>query len=131
MGAAPSGLQPSRPSGLLPESYVGELGTGVLYERALGSSRLFKAIRARTRHGRWVVKVYVKPDPSFSLKSYIKRVRLLRDALHDIPNVFSYQQALETEKAAYLIRQWVASNLYDRIRSVSYFLPSVEASMCS
>ena len=39
-----------------------------------------------------------------------------RENLIDCPNVLSYQRALETERGGYLIRQWVASNLYDRIR---------------
>ena len=42
-----------------------------------------------------------------------------RDALADIPNVYTYQSFVETDKAGYLIRQWVASSLYDRIRCVS------------
>lgn len=43
-----------------------------------------------------------------------------REALLDIPNVYNYQTFVETDKAGYLIRQWVASNLYDRIRCVSF-----------
>lgn len=39
-----------------------------------------------------------------------------REALADIPNVYTYQSFVETEKAGYMIRQWVASSLYDRIR---------------
>jgi phosphoinositide-3-kinase, regulatory subunit 4 len=39
-----------------------------------------------------------------------------REALLDIPNVYSYQTFIDSDKAGYLIRQWVASNLYDRIR---------------
>lgn len=42
-----------------------------------------------------------------------------REALLDIPNVYSYQTFVETERAGYLIRQWVASSLYDRIRCVN------------
>lgn len=41
-----------------------------------------------------------------------------REALADIPNVYGYQSFVETDKAGYIIRQWVASNLYDRIRCV-------------
>lgn len=44
-----------------------------------------------------------------------------REALLDIPNVYSYQASIDSDKAGYLIRQWVASNLYDRIR---WALPS-------
>ena len=32
--------------------------------------------------------------------------------------MYSYQNFVETEKAGYLIRQWIASSLYDRIRCV-------------
>ena len=41
-----------------------------------------------------------------------------REALLDIPNVYNSQTFVETEKAGYIIRQWVASSLYDRIRYV-------------
>lgn len=33
-----------------------------------------------------------------------------------MPNVYNYQSFLETERAGYVIRQWLANNLYDRIR---------------
>lgn len=42
-----------------------------------------------------------------------------RDKLVDIPNVYTYQAFVESEKAGYVIRQWLASNLYDRIRQAS------------
>jgi hypothetical protein len=45
-----------------------------------------------------------------------------REALVDIANVYDYQSFAETEKAGYIIRQWVASNLYDRIRCSSSLL---------
>lgn len=41
-----------------------------------------------------------------------------REALVDIPNVYNYQSFLETDRAGYIVRQWIASNLYDRIRCV-------------
>jgi phosphoinositide-3-kinase, regulatory subunit 4 len=39
-----------------------------------------------------------------------------REALNDIANVYNYQAFVETEKAGYIIRQWMGSSLYDRIR---------------
>jgi phosphoinositide-3-kinase, regulatory subunit 4 len=39
-----------------------------------------------------------------------------REALSDIANIYDYQTFVETDKAGYIVRQWVASNLYDRIR---------------
>ena len=44
-----------------------------------------------------------------------------RGLLQDLPNVLTYQRAVETEKAGYLIRQWLTNNLYDRIRFVSSY----------
>lgn len=37
-----------------------------------------------------------------------------------MPNVSTYATFIETEKAGYLIRQWVGTSLYDRLR---YVLP--------
>ena len=42
-----------------------------------------------------------------------------KEALADIANVYNYQAFVETDKAGYIIRQWLASNLYDRIRFAS------------
>lgn len=42
-----------------------------------------------------------------------------REALSGCANVLAYQRTLETERAGYVIRQWAASNLYDRISFVS------------
>lgn len=41
-----------------------------------------------------------------------------RAALSGCENVLSYQKSFESDRAGYILRQWVASNLYDRI---SYF----------
>lgn len=48
-----------------------------------------------------------------------------KEALADIANVYNYQAFVETEKAGYIIRQWLASNLYDRIRFAFVQLSSV------
>lgn len=41
----------------------------------MGSSRFLKAVRARHREGALVVKVFIKPDPSVSLKQFAKRIK--------------------------------------------------------
>ncbi|KAH9814832.1 kinase-like domain-containing protein [Melampsora americana] len=82
---------------------------------SLGTTRFLKTIRARHKQGRIVVKVFVKTDPSYGLKAYLKRLKAERELLQGIPNVLTYQRSVETEKAGYLIRQWLANNLYDRI----------------
>ncbi|OAJ37211.1 hypothetical protein BDEG_21263 [Batrachochytrium dendrobatidis JEL423] len=99
------------------DSYVGEL-PDVLYEKSLGSSRFLKTIRCRHPEGLVVVKIFIKPEPSLSLKKYVKTLQLERDALQDIPNILPYQIISESDRAGYMIRQYIASNLYDRIRSV-------------
>lgn len=114
MGNSPSNNL-ARPTALTLDSFVSELGTDVIYEKSLGTTRFLKTIRARHKQGRIVVKVFVKTDPSYGLKAYLKRLKAERELLQGIPNVLTYQRSVETEKAGYLIRQWLANNLYDRI----------------
>lgn len=45
--------------------------------------------------------------------------------LMDVPNVLPYQSVQETERAVYLLRQYMANNLYDRI-STRPFLTVME-----
>ena len=48
-----------------------------------------------------------------------------REALEDVPNTLAYQEAIETDAAAYLVRQWLMYSLYDRI-STRPFLTEME-----
>lgn len=50
-----------------------------------------------------------------------------KEALLDLANVYNYQNFVETDKAGYIIRQWIASNLYDRIRYVHITLSLFES----
>ncbi|CDO75088.1 hypothetical protein BN946_scf185010.g13 [Trametes cinnabarina] len=114
----------TRTSGAL-DSFVAELGNDVVYERSLGSARFLKTVKCRHKNGYLVVKIFIKPDPGLSLRKYQRRLKIEREALADIPNIYGYQSFVETDKAGYIIRQWVASNLYDRI-STRPFLSLVE-----
>ncbi|KAL1939405.1 hypothetical protein VTO73DRAFT_9961 [Trametes versicolor] len=114
----------TRTSGAL-DSFVAELGGDVVYERSLGSARFLKTVKCRHKNGYLVVKIFIKPDPGLSLRKYHRRLKIEREALADIPNVYGYQTFVETDKAGYVIRQWAASNLYDRI-STRPFLSAVE-----
>ncbi|KAI0327534.1 hypothetical protein GY45DRAFT_1373135 [Cubamyces sp. BRFM 1775] len=114
----------TRTSGAL-DSFVTELGGDVVYEGSLGSARFLKTVKCRHKNGYLVVKIFIKPDPGLSLRKYHRRLKIEREALADIPNVYGYQSFVETDKAGYVIRQWVASNLYDRI-STRPFLSIVE-----
>ncbi|CAD6933253.1 unnamed protein product [Tilletia laevis] len=107
------------------EDLVSEIGSDVQYERSMGSSRFLKAIRARHRCGPLVVKTFVKPDAGVSLRPLVRRLRVEREALAKVANVLTYQTVIETESAGYLIRQWLASDLYDRI-STRPFLSIIE-----
>ncbi|KAI0088224.1 hypothetical protein BDY19DRAFT_994141 [Irpex rosettiformis] len=119
MGSAQSLV---RTSGAL-DSFVTDLGSDVVYERSLGSARFLKTVKCRHKNGALVVKIFIKPDPGVSLRRYSKRLRHEREALADIPNVYTYQSFLETDKAGYMIRQWVASSLYDRISTRPFLAP--------
>lgn len=104
---------------------VGELGNDIQYEQGMGSSRFLKAIKVRHRYGPLVVKTFVKPEAYYSLRPLVRRLRIEREALADVPNTLTYQKVVETETAGYLIRQWMSTNLYDRI-STRPFLTTIE-----
>ncbi|WVQ93835.1 hypothetical protein IAU59_000913 [Kwoniella sp. CBS 9459] len=102
------------------DSYVAELGNDISYDKSLSSSRFLKTILARHAYGPIVLKIFIKPDSTMSLRVIQRRLKSERDALADLPNVNTYQTFVETEKAGYLIRQWVGSNLYDRVSTQPY-----------
>ncbi|WFD06169.1 non-specific serine/threonine protein kinase [Malassezia vespertilionis] len=93
--------------------------------RALGTSRFLRTTRVKHALGPLVVKTYTKPDPSTHLRGLVRRLRVEREALENVPNVLTYQEVIETEAAGYLIRQWLMCSLYDRI-STRPFLSPVE-----
>ncbi|CAO1635914.1 unnamed protein product [Parajaminaea phylloscopi] len=124
MGNTPSSSTSRVPLGV--NSLVAELGENeVQYEKSMGSSRFLKAVRARHAYGKIVVKTFIKPDASLSLRPLVNELRKERETLAEVPNVLTYQHVIETEQAGYLIRQWLASSLYDRI-STRPFLTVVE-----
>ncbi|WVR03468.1 hypothetical protein IAU60_000459 [Kwoniella sp. DSM 27419] len=102
------------------DSYVAELGNDISYDKSLSSSRFLKTILARHAYGPIVLKIFIKPDSAMSLRVIQRRLKAERDYLADLPNVNTYQAFVETEKAGYLIRQWVGSNLYDRVSTQPY-----------
>ncbi|KDQ50203.1 hypothetical protein JAAARDRAFT_165024 [Jaapia argillacea MUCL 33604] len=122
MGNTHSGSTLTRTGGAL-DSFVAELGSDIVYEKSLGSARFLKTVKCRHRNGYLVVKIFIKPDPGFSLRTYHRRLKVEREALQDLPNVYGYQAFVETDRAGYVIRQWVASNLYDRISTRPFLTP--------
>lgn len=73
------------------DSFVSELGDGVVYEKrfvylcslcgvahgrgSLGYTRLLKSVKAKHTNGPVVIKLFIKPDPSVSLRGYYKRLK--------------------------------------------------------
>ncbi|CEH12303.1 Protein kinase containing WD40 repeats [Ceraceosorus bombacis] len=97
-GAVGSRLPPNVGLGNLIQEADGELQ----YDQSMGSSRFLRAARAKHRHGQVVVKAYLKPDASMSLRPMMQLL-----------------------KTGYVLRQWLAHNLYDRI-STRPFLTTIE-----
>ncbi|KAJ7628484.1 hypothetical protein FB45DRAFT_794341 [Roridomyces roridus] len=124
MGNTQSGSTLTRTTAAL-DSFVAELGTGIIYEKSLGATRFLKTVKSRHHNGFLVIKIFIKPDPGLSLRNYHRRLKADREALTDIANIYNYQSFVETDKAGYIIRQWIASNLYDRI-STRPFLSLIE-----
>ncbi|KAJ3310175.1 Serine/threonine-protein kinase, partial [Gonapodya sp. JEL0774] len=106
------------------DSYVAEL-VDIQYERSMGTSRFMKTIRCAHREGTVVVKVFLKPETGLALHKYKDELRMQRTLLATVPNVLFHQRILESDRAAYLVRRFVFSSLYDRI-STRPFLHSEE-----
>ncbi|TXT04392.1 hypothetical protein VHUM_04159 [Vanrija humicola] len=79
-----------------------------------------KTIVARHKNGPLVLKIFIKPDANMTLRVIQRRLKTERDALAHLPNVNTYANFIESDKAGYLIRQWVGSSLYDRLSTQPY-----------
>jgi phosphoinositide-3-kinase regulatory subunit 4 len=109
------------PAQILPlESYFSELPD---YGKptSLGSTRFMKVARSKYSDGtEVVVKIFPKIDSSVQLQQYEKRLHDIQVRVHGVPNVLPYQSCWESDKAAYLVRQHIHYNLYDRISTRPY-----------
>nr|AWV66674.1 phosphoinositide 3-kinase regulatory subunit 4 [Brachionus koreanus] len=76
-----------------------------------------------------VVKIFPKYDLSVKLDSYSFRVREIQNVINtrykNSTNCFPFSEILITDQAAYLFRQYIKYNLYDRL-STRPFLTNVE-----
>ncbi|KAI8979775.1 hypothetical protein BDF20DRAFT_913285 [Mycotypha africana] len=91
----------------------------------MGTARFMKTLRGRHKDGYVVVKLFIKPETGLNLSKQIRKIREESKALSDVPNAFYCQRVMETDKAAYLVRQCLYSSLYDRI-STRPFLTLIE-----
>ncbi|KIO30139.1 hypothetical protein M407DRAFT_225431 [Tulasnella calospora MUT 4182] len=107
------------------DSYVTNLKADIVYEKTLGPGRFLKTVKGRHTNGPVVIKIFIKHDPGLSLRPFRRRLKMEREALDGIPNVYSHQTFFETDQAGFIVRQWISSSLYDRI-STRPFLSNIE-----
>eukprot|EP00268_Persea_americana_P045799 TRINITY_DN4692_c0_g1_i1.p1 TRINITY_DN4692_c0_g1~~TRINITY_DN4692_c0_g1_i1.p1 ORF type:complete len:1544 (+),score=279.50 TRINITY_DN4692_c0_g1_i1:480-5111(+) len=105
----------------LPSSY------NLVLKEVLGRGRFFKSIQCKHDEGLVLVKVYFKRGDYIDLKDYERRLFEIREIFRDVQHshVWPFQYWLETDKAAYLLRQYFFSNLHDRL-STRPFLSLIE-----
>ncbi|CAI9100458.1 OLC1v1037568C1 [Oldenlandia corymbosa var. corymbosa] len=105
----------------LPSSY------NLVLKEVLGRGRFLKSILCKHDEGLVLVKVYFKRGDTIDLRDYEHRLGKIREIFSglDHPHVWPFQFWLETDKAAYLLRQYFFNNLHDRL-STRPFLSIVE-----
>ncbi|XP_077247976.1 serine/threonine-protein kinase VPS15-like isoform X1 [Tasmannia lanceolata] len=105
----------------LPSSY------NLVLKEVLERGRFLKSIQCKHDEGLVLVKVYFKRGDSIDLKDYERRLFEIREIFRGIQHshVWPFQYWLETDKAAYLLRQYFFSNLHDRL-STRPFLSLIE-----
>ncbi|CAN6291205.1 unnamed protein product [Urochloa humidicola] len=83
------------------------------------SGRFLKSVRCKHDEGLLLVKVYFKRagGEPIDLKEHERRLERIRNAFKGIEgsHVWPFQVWLQTDKAAYLLRQYFTNNLYDRL----------------
>ncbi|KAJ3698963.1 hypothetical protein LUZ61_002668 [Rhynchospora tenuis] len=111
------------------EYYLHELPTtyNLVLVEVVGTGRFLKSVLCKHDEGLVLVKVYFKRGDPLPLKEYEKRLVEIRDIFQHVqqPHVWPFQVCLETDKAAYLLRQYLFSNLHDRL-STRPFLSFIE-----
>ncbi|CAK7337394.1 unnamed protein product [Dovyalis caffra] len=102
----------------------------LVLKEVLGRGRFFKSILCKHDEGLVLVKVYFKRGDYIDLTEYNRRLILIKDTFRalDHPHVWPFQFFQETDKAAYLLRQYFFNNLHDRL-STRPFLSLVEKSV--
>nr|GLL20620.1 phosphoinositide 3-kinase regulatory subunit 4-like [Ipomoea trifida] len=105
----------------LPSSY------NLVLKEVLGRGRFLKSILCKHDEGLVLVKVYFKRGDSIDLREHERRLSHICEIFNGIenPHVWPFQFWLETDKAAYLLRQYFFNNLHDRL-STRPFLSLVE-----
>ncbi|KAF8400928.1 hypothetical protein HHK36_014231 [Tetracentron sinense] len=111
------------------EYYLHDLpsSNNLVLKEILGRGRFFKSIQCKHDEGLVLVKVYFKRADSIDFREFERRLFQIREIFVSLqhPHVWPFQYWLETDKAAYLLRQYFFNNLHDRL-STRPFLSLVE-----
>lgn len=117
-------MAPTAPS-IAVSAYVNVLES-IQYSKQIGQSRFLKAIKANDPNGSVVVKVFIKPNGALiGLNQWSKVLQHYKTKLTFVSGALPYSKIIETDRAGYLIRQFIRTNVYDRI-STRPFLEDVE-----
>lgn len=130
MGARLSLLAPSAPT-IAISSYV-DILNNIQYVELLNNSRFLKTIKAvdNASGNLIVIKILIKPSNNTSnynidLQQLIELLAKESSLLYGFNNILPWHKIIETDRAGYLIRQLIKTNLYDRI-SLRPFLEPIE-----
>ncbi|XP_055904025.1 phosphoinositide 3-kinase regulatory subunit 4 [Eupeodes corollae] len=119
VGIAPSQIFP------VEHYFSGTFGTEIVFDSNMGSTRFFKVAKAKSEEGLIVVKVFVKHDLTLPLEVHKETVETIKKTLANSVNCLPFQRVEITDKAAYIMREFVKHSLYDRV-STRPFLTTLE-----
>ncbi|KAK6460734.1 hypothetical protein DFJ63DRAFT_299564 [Scheffersomyces coipomensis] len=129
MGAKLSLMAPSAQTVAI-SSYVDVL-ENFRFVEMLNNSRFLKTIKAiDSKTGNYVViKILIKPSNGYNLKldDIVALEARQASMLSQYNNILPWQKIIETDRAGYLVRQLLKTNLYDRL-SLRPFLAPIEKS---
>ena len=105
----------------------------LIFDSSLGSTRFLKVAKARHTYRKSskkdqnlvVVKVFTTQDSGANLIHDRNKLMDIKRTLEGSPNCLPFQRAFYTERAGFMVRQYVKDNLYDRI-STRPFLLNIE-----
>ena len=105
----------------------------LIFDSSLGSTRFLKVAKARhnfigsknSDQKLVVVKVFTTQDQGVELKHDRDKLEEIKRTLEGSPNCLPFQRAFYTERAGFMVRQYVKDSLYDRI-STRPFLLNIE-----
>ncbi|XP_015367758.1 PREDICTED: phosphoinositide 3-kinase regulatory subunit 4 [Diuraphis noxia] len=113
------------PSEIFPVEHYLTDHSQLQFDASLGSTRFFKVARAKSQEGMIVVKVFALHDPMLPLVKHRMHIEEIKSKLQSAVNCLCFQKVVMTDKAVFLMREYVKYSLYDRI-STRPFLTMIE-----